>query len=156
MATGRAKRVATRDAIALVLVTAVGGTLAMACDTVDLGSPPADVNACRPSPRFFYERVWPEFLSRDYGGKHCGDARCHDVGSPRQLRLTMPTSEPVLPLPPDWAAIYRSVTEQLSCTNPSGSNLLNRPGRADHGGGMLITPGGEETALVQMWVAAPP
>ena len=130
--------------------------LAAACDTVDLGDPPADVNACRPSQRFFIERVWPEFLSQDYGGKRCSDARCHDVASPRELRLPVPTSAPGLPLPPDWLAIYRSATEQMSCANPSTSPLVNRPSVSDHGGGQLITAGGAETTLIQMWVSAPP
>ena len=78
---------------------------------------PADINACRPDQRFFYERVWPEFLGREDGGKHCNDSGCHDSGSPRQLRIPAPTSVPMLPLPPDWAAAYKSVTEQMSCTN---------------------------------------
>ena len=46
----------------------------------------------RPSQTFFVEQVWPNFLSKDYGGKHCSDASCHDAGSGRQLVLTPPTS----------------------------------------------------------------
>ena len=156
MGTGQAKRV---PALGAILAAPLLGALTVGsagCDTVDLGSPPADVNACRPSQRFFYERVWPEYLSKDYGGKRCSDSRCHDVASPRQLRLPPPTSAPVLPLPPDWAAIYRSATEQLSCTNPSTSNLINRPSSSGHGGGQLFTLGGEESALIEMWVSAPP
>ena len=157
MGTGQANRV---PALSAILAVALLGTLTVwpgaGCDTVDLGDPPADVNACRPSQRFFYERVWPEFLSKDYGGKHCSDSRCHDVASPRQLRLPPPTSAPMLPLPPDWAAIYKSATEQLSCTSPSTSTLINRPSSAGHGGGQLFTLGGEESTLIQMWVTAPP
>jgi hypothetical protein len=130
--------------------------LGLACDTVELGTPPADVNACRPSQRFFHERIWPEFLAKDYGGKRCGDSRCHDSASPRQLRLAAPTSMPTVPLPPDWAAAYKAATEQMFCTNASASPLVNRPSRVDHGGGQLISAGGEETTLVQMWVEAPP
>ena len=44
----------------------------------------------------------------------------------------------------------------MSCTNPSTSNLINRPSSPNHGGGQLITLGGEESTLIQMWVAAPP
>jgi hypothetical protein len=72
-----------------------------ACDTVDVGDPPADVNACRPSQRFFYERIWPEFLGKDHGGKHCSDSRCHDASSSRLLVLPPPQSIPDLPLPSD-------------------------------------------------------
>src|SRR5207253_5779326 len=50
--------------------------LVCACDTVDLGPALADVNACRPSQSFFTEQIWPNFLAKDYGGKHCYDARC--------------------------------------------------------------------------------
>jgi hypothetical protein len=156
MGTGHANRVPALGAILAALLLGALTVGAAGCDTVDLGSPPADVNACRPSQQFFYERVWPEFLSKDYGGKHCSDSRCHDVASPRQLRLPAPTSTPMLPLPPDWAAIYRSATEQLSCTNPSTSNLINRPSSSGHGGGQLFTLGGEESTLIQMWVSAPP
>ena len=55
------------------------GTLAaaaVACETVDLGPPPADVNACRPSQAFFIEQIWPNFLAKEYdGGKHCSADR---------------------------------------------------------------------------------
>jgi hypothetical protein len=127
---------------------------AIGCDTVDLGSPPADLNACRPDQKFFYERVWPEFLGREVSGKRCNDSGCHDSASPRQLRIPDPTSAPMLPLPPDWAAAYKAVTEQMSCTNVAGSPLLDRPSRADHGGGKLIEPEGAEAMLLRMWVDA--
>jgi hypothetical protein len=123
---------------------------------VDLGTPPADLNACRPSQRFFVEQVWPNFLAKDYGGRRCSDARCHDAGSGRQLVLTPPTSAPAVPLPPDWEAVYRSVSEQTQCTNVRSSPILTRPdGRQTHGGGMLIQPDGPEATVVQMWVTAP-
>jgi hypothetical protein len=127
---------------------------ASACDTVDLGVPPADVNGCRPSQQFFYEHIWPEFLGADHGGKHCSDTRCHDASSPRLLLLPVPTSPPGLPLPSDWAAVYKAATEQMFCTNVSASPLLVRPSSADHGGGMLIEANGPEATLVRMWVEA--
>src|SRR5262245_16464590 len=92
-----------------------------ACDTVDLGTSPAEVNACRPSQQFYYERIWPEFLSRDFAGKHCSDSGCHHPSSARHLVLPTPTSTPTLPLPADWAAIYRSTANQMSCTNAGAS-----------------------------------
>jgi hypothetical protein len=126
------------------------------CNTVDVGPPLADVNACRPSPSFFVEQIWPNFLTKSYDGpKHCGDASCHDAGSGRQLVLTAPTSMGTVPLPADWAAVYKSVTEQLLCTNVESSPLLTRPdGRQTHGGGKLIDPQGAEATLVKMWVNA--
>ena len=130
--------------------------LLAACNTVDVGPPLADVNACRPSPAFFVEQIWPNFLSKEYeGGKHCSDRSCHDAGSGRQLVLTPPQSAGTIPLPPDWAVIYRSTTEQLLCTNIESSPLLARPdGRQTHGGMKLIEPNGPEATLVKMWVNA--
>jgi hypothetical protein len=136
---------------AAAAIAALGG---WACETVDLGSPPADINACRPDPQFFYDRVWPEYLGREVSGKRCNDSGCHDSGSPRQLRIPAPTSTPSLPLPADWAAAYKSVTEQMSCTNVSSSPLVDRPSRLDHGGGKLIEPDGPEVELIRMWVEA--
>jgi hypothetical protein len=125
-----------------------------ACDTVDLGKPPADVNACRPSQQFFYERIWPEFLGKDHGGKHCSDARCHDAASPRFLLLPPPQTAGTLPLPPDWAAVYKAATEQMFCTNAGASPLLTKPSaQTSHAGGKLIEPDGPEAALIREWVA---
>ena len=42
--------------------------LVAGCNTVDVGPPLADVNACRPSPTFFVEQVWPNFLAQDHNG----------------------------------------------------------------------------------------
>lgn len=124
-----------------------------ACGSVDPGNAPADINACRPDRTFFYQRVWPEFLDKEYQGKRCADSRCHDRVSGRQLIIIPPTSAPGLPLPADWEALYKSVTEQLQCTNVSGSQLLTRPdGRQTHGGGKLIEPEGPEAAVVRAWV----
>ena len=50
----------------------------------------------------------------------------------------------MLPLPPDWAAVYKSATEQMFCTNATQQPADGRPSRADHGGGKLIEPDGPE------------
>jgi len=129
--------------------------LGAACNTVDVGPPLADVNACRPSQAFFIEQVWPNFLAKDYGGKRCSDRGCHDAGSGRQLVLTPPQSAATVPLPADWAQVYRSTTEQLLCTNVESSPLLTRPdGRQTHGGQKLIEPNGPEATRVKMWINA--
>jgi hypothetical protein len=146
--------------VALVILGACGlAGLVAGCDTVDLGEPPADVNACRPSETFFVERVWPEFLSRDFAGKRCSDSGCHDAASARRLRLPAPSSPPGLPLPADWGLVYRSATDQLICTSPGASPLITKPsGQASHGGNLLaaplIEPDGPEAALVRAWVEA--
>lgn len=129
----------------------------LGCGTVDLGDPPADVNRCRPDRAFFVQRVWPEFLDKASpvdGSKRCTDRGCHDASSGRQLVLTRPTSPPGVPLPPDWDAVYKSVTNQMSCTDVAASELLTKPdGRVPHGGGRLIAPNGPEAQLVRQWVA---
>ena len=141
--------------IAQIVALAAAGFTPAACDTVAIGPPLADVNACRPSPAFFIDQVWPNFLAKDYGGKRCSDARCHDVGSGRLLVLAPPTSQPAIPLPPDWAAVYKSASEQTECTHVRSSALLARPaGLQTHGGGKLIDVDGPEAVILQMWVAA--
>jgi hypothetical protein len=143
----------------VAVLVALAGTLAAGCSTVDLGDPPADVNACRPSQDFFANGgLWDMFLDKDYGGKHCKDAACHGVGAGRPLSLKAPmTMSPVpLPLPADWMANYISVTEQMQCTNVHSSPLLTNPaGIVTHGGGKLIQPDGPEATLIEMWVTAP-
>jgi hypothetical protein len=139
----------------LGLVAALLGGLTLACDTVDLGIPPPGVNACRPSQQFFLERIWPEFLTKDYAGKRCGDAGCHDAASPRVLRLPPPSSPASLPLPSDWLLVYTAAAEQMSCTDAANSLLLNRPSSLGHGGGRLIELDGAEAMLLKAWVTAP-
>jgi len=143
----------------LSLSAALAGVLAVGCSTVDLGDPPADVNACRPSQDFFANGgVWDMFLNKDYSGKHCSDAACHGAGAGRPLSLTVPmTMSPVpLPLPADWMANYISATEQMQCSNVHSSPLLTNPaGLVTHGGGKLIDPISPEATLLEMWVTAP-
>ena len=129
-------------------------SLPLACDTVALGPPPPEVNACRPSEAFFYERIWPEFLGKDYGGQSCSDRACHDAASASLLVLPAPQSAPGLPLPPDWRLAYRSAADQLFCTNAAASPLITRPSQSGHAGGALIDPAGPEAALVRAWVEA--
>lgn len=125
------------------------------CGTVDLGTPPADINTCRPSQAFFASRVWPELLDRDYGGKKCGDARCHGLTSGRALIVVAPTSVPMVPLPEDWMQVYRSASSQLQCTDVAQSALIMKiDGRQSHAGGKLVEPGGPETTMLRMWVDA--
>jgi len=139
-----------------IAAASLAAVLAARCDTVDLGVPPAGVNACRPGQQFFIEQVWPNVLAKDYGGKHCYDSRCHDAGSGRQLVLTPPTSAAAIPFPPDWQAIYTSAAEQMQCSNVRASELLTRAsGLRTHGGGRLFDPNGPEATLLQMWVSQP-
>ena len=127
-----------------------------ACSSVDLGEPPADVNACRPSQTFFVDQIWPNFLDKSYGGRRCADGACHAASAGRPLSLVEPTSPGTLPLMLEWAANYRSVTENMQCSNVRASALLTNPsGQVTHGGGKLIEPNGDEATLIEMWVTAP-
>ena len=135
---------------ALVLVLGVG------CDTVDLGTPPADVNACRPSQAYFVETIWPMVLDVDYGGKRCNDSGCHDLASGRPLTLVAPVLPSALPLPMDWANNYRSTTEQMNCSNVGASALIMFPtGQRPHGGQTLFAPDSEQVTLIKAWISAP-
>jgi hypothetical protein len=142
-------------ALTLPACVVVAGAIG-ACSTVDLGSPPADVNACRPSEKFFAERIWPEFLAKDYGAHRCTNAGCHGQGSPREMVLAAPADGvPSLPLSPEWAAVYVAAANQMLCTDAAGSRLIGRPSSPDHGPGVrLIEADGMEAGLVKMWVAA--
>lgn len=159
-----------RPALGDLAVAAVATMLACAaigagCTSVELGDPPADVNACRPSQNYFANgamagSIWFDFLTKDYSGKKCGDATCHDSSTGRSLALRDPEpftagSVPI-PLPPIWAANYRSATENMQCSNVKTSPLLMNPaGLVTHGGKKLIEPDGPEADLIIGWVTAP-
>jgi hypothetical protein len=130
--------------------------LAAGCDTVDLGTPPADVNACRPSQQYFIDTIWPMVLDVDYGGKRCNDSGCHDRTSGRPLTLVNPVVPGALPLPMDWANNYRSTTEQMNCANVESSPLIMFPtGQRVHGGKTLFASDSNEVTLIKAWISAP-
>lgn len=148
----------------LLAAAALPALVAVACETVDLGLPPADINACRPSQDFFVKEIWPNFLNKDYGGKHCWDSTCHGDLAPNALDLIKvpdydPTDRnmlPPLPLMGDFATNYVTVTEEMNCSNVAASKLLEYPaGIRVHGGGKLIEPDGPEATLIKMWISQP-
>ena len=139
-----------------LLVAAVPLLMAVACETVYLGEPPSDINACRPSQQFFVDEIWPNFLAKDYGGVHCYDSTCHGGLAPNALDLIVPTATPAIPLTGDWANNYRTSTEEMNCSNVAASKLLEFPsGLKVHGGGKLIEPDGPEATLIKMWISQP-
>jgi hypothetical protein len=146
-----------------VLLALSSALLGAACQTVDLGAPPADVNACRPSQSFFVTDVWPKVLAMSYGGKHCFDSSCHDVASGKSLALVadpMPAIDatmPIpLPLPGDWATNYISASEQMSCSDVTASSLILFPtATRAHGGNKLFDAASPEVTTLETWVTAP-
>ena len=148
-----------RAQLAMILLGAAAGAIA-ACRTVDLGTPPADLNACRPSQFFFVSDIWTNVLSKDYGGKHCYDAGCHDAGSGRPLTLIPvagggggPGDAGVpLPLTGAMAANYVSAAEQMNCSNAATSDLLLLPtNQRTHGGQQLFPPISDEAQAIRDW-----
>ena len=154
-----------RAALAVAALLGAAG-----CQTVDLGAPPADVNACEPSVQYFITNVWPMFLSMDYGGKHCFDSGCHDLGSRTPLTLTdisasiatiPPPPAPLPnPLPPDVEADYTQASQQMNCSDVADSKLLIFPENIQvHGGGQLIDPNSQQATdtlkLLETWVNSP-
>jgi hypothetical protein len=135
----------------------------LGCETVDLGAPPADVNACEPGQQWFVSEIWPQFLGADYNGKHCYDSNCHGLGSSTQMTLIDITAElaalptpPPDPLPMDVLADYTQAAQQMNCSDPGDSTLLILPeGRQVHGGNTLIMADGPEAMLVVQWVNMP-
>ena len=150
-------------AIGWVSVVALSaGAAGAGCSTVELGDPPADVNACRPSQQFFYERVCPEYLAASYGGKTCMDASCHGSMSNSALKITLAScSEDAPPSIPfvggsNWLSSYLSASRVMNCTDVTGAALYTNPsGQAMHPGGKLFEPGGPEFDLLQAWVTSP-
>lgn len=145
-----------------LLAMAVPALVALGCETVDLGEPPADVNACRPSQQYFVQEIWPNLLAKDGypNGVHCYDASCHGALAPNALDLINvpydPNNPPPIPLTGDWAANYTTTTEEMSCSNVASSKLIELPaGLKVHGGGKLIEPDGPEATLIKAWISAP-
>lgn len=139
-----------------------GGIAASGCGTIDNGDPPADVNACRPSQQFFYERICPEYLAMSYGGKTCMDSGCHDTKTTSFFKITLTSctqdAPPTVPFVggSPWLDSYISATKAMNCTDVDGAALYTRPsGQAAHGGGKLFEPGGPEFSLLQEWVMPP-
>lgn len=144
-----------RAGLGLMLAAAALGA-GLGCQTVDLGAPPADVNACQPGQQWFIDMVWPNFLGADYNGKHCYDSTCHGPGSTTAMTLTNPVEPGVLPFPMDWQNNYTQAAQRMNCSDAADSALLILPeGVQVHGGGMLIMPNGPEATLVEQWVTKP-
>jgi hypothetical protein len=152
--------------VAVAGACALGSALGLAsCETVDLGAPPADVNACRPSQNFFYKEIWPNVLNFDYGGKHCWDAKCHDPGSGRRPTfIPMPKPTPMVdangdlaePLMGDWEANYRNAAEEMNCSSVGASLLIEYgEGGMGHPGGALFKNTDAQETKLRMWVTAP-
>jgi len=145
----------SRAGLGLMLAAAALG-VGLGCQTVDLGAPPADVNACQPGQQWFIDMVWPNFLGADYNGKHCYDSTCHGPGSTTAMTLTNPIEPGVLPFPTDWQNNYTQAAQRMNCSDAADSALLILPeGVQVHGGGMLIMPSGPEATLVEQWVTKP-
>lgn len=148
-----------RRALAAIGAAWLGATT-FGCGVVDVGAPPADINACRPDQRYFVETVWPTYLTADYGGKTCADATCHGAMSGNGLHLVTPTSTPSYPLlaGTDWYAAYLSASQEMTCTDVNGSKLYEYPSGliSSHGGGMLFAAGGPEFTLLMKWVMPGP
>jgi hypothetical protein len=157
-----ARRASSLGLLSLALLAAP------ACHSVDLGSPPADVNACRPSQAYFATNIAPDVLFKDYaGGKHCYDSACHGDASNNSLKLTLPAmptayaadggTAPPNPLPmTDWMPDYLATAQQMNCTNETASKLYRLPtGLQTHGGGMLFPSNGPEATEILMWVSQP-
>jgi hypothetical protein len=152
-------------------VLAVPLLVAVGCETVDLGQPPSDINACRPSQSYFVgsvddagvsRSVWVDVLDKDYGGVRCHDSACHGAASTNSLKLMFPTCAPPgcvppIPLTQEWEANYRSAAEQMNCSNIMASKLLEYPaGLKTHFGGKLFEPTGPEADIIIGWVGALP
>jgi hypothetical protein len=149
----------SRGGVSLALAAAALGA-ALGCQTVDLGTPPADVNACEPGQQWFIDQVWPNFLGATYNNGvndvHCYDSNCHGPSPKGQLSLIVPVEPGAIPFPADWANNYLSASKLMNCSDPADSRLLILPeGGQVHGGGTLIMANGPEAMVVEQWVTMP-
>jgi hypothetical protein len=167
---------------ALLLLAAAAPALAGAgCYTVDLGMPPSDINACRPSQSYYVygtsadggvsdadsnQGIWTEVLTHDFGGRHCVDTACHGSGSTNSLKLAtsncqpfnaaMPCNPPI-PLTQEWADDYRATAEQMNCSSVMASKLLAKPtGQLNHFPGKLFDLTDKQAGVIIGWVGALP
>ena len=136
---------------------------AAGCSSVDLGTPPADVNACRPGQQFFVDEIWPNVIDKSYNGKKCSDSGCHGPATTTRLRFVPVPPPQAPPLPPvpvplvgEWAANYIFASESMQCTNAMGSGLYLKPtNQVVHSGGKLFERDSLEAAAILMWVTQP-
>jgi hypothetical protein len=144
----------------LAAFSLLGAVTLLGCQTVDLGTPPADVNLCEPGQMWFVTQIWPNFLGQDYNGVHCYDSNCHGPNPKGALALINSTPPMTFPLQMEWAANYASATHLMNCSDPMDSRLIALPeGKQTHGGGMLIDPSSAQgiqiNMLLNMWVTQP-
>lgn len=167
-----------RASVIWLAAAAAPALVGAGCETVNLGNPPADINACRPSQDYYVGNptatdggqnggIWSNVLDHDYGGgKKCTNTACHGAGSTNSLKLMTPTGciPPApgcvvpIPLTQEWAANYRATAEQMNCSNVTASRLLASPGGlVPHGGQMLFdATTSPEAQLIIGWVGAFP
>jgi hypothetical protein len=158
---GLANVVLRNAVVALAAALGAAGGL-QACQTVDLGSPPADVNACRPSEQFFVDEIWPNVIAQSYGGKHCYDATCHDPGTGRRPSFIANPQPPLtpgqpipVPLPDDWAMNYLKAADEMNCSSVGNSALIEYgEGGMGHPGGALFKNTDPQETTLRMWVTA--
>lgn len=140
---------------ALMIGLSFGAAVPAGCESVDLGAPPAGLNACRPSQQFFLDEISLNVLEKDHGGRTCSDGGCHDGASGR-LFTYIPAGPGTLPLTGPWEANYLSASNQMNCSNVGASLLLTKPTEAVlHGGRRLFEPNAPEAELIRMWVSQP-
>jgi hypothetical protein len=129
-----------------------------ACETVDVGPDTVPGPGCIAKPEFFVSDVWPQFFDRYM----CGRSDCHDASSGHGYFLLqsvagVPAPQPNDPLsvwPAAWQANFQAVESNLSCANPTSSQVLVVPeGRGQpHPPGVVVTDPNSADDLFRMWL----
>jgi hypothetical protein len=153
MLRGEVRLFATFSSLTLVASAALWGC------TIDPGpdvGPPAGCNA--PAP-FFVTDMWPKYFSQYM----CGQSDCHDSATGHGYFRLQDVSavaapdpnSPVSTWPPEWQANFNNVTQNISCTAPTDSDVDAIPsGRGTpHPPGDIVTDHAGADALFTMWLS---
>ncbi len=145
--------------VAFIVATTAACAALFGCGTIDPGPDVMPPAGCDAPPAFFVTDVWPKFFVQ----YQCGRSDCHDAATGHGFFRLQPVAavaapDPSAPLstwPDAWQANFRAVQQNLSCSNPTSSEVLAVPtGRGEpHPAGTVVTdiPGAD--ALFTMWLS---
>ena len=150
-------RAEVRPIASFMGLTAVAAAALWGC-TIDPGPDVQAPAGCNAPPAFFVTDVWPKYFQA-YG---CGKSDCHDSATGHGFFRLQDVSgvaapDPMAPVstwPPQWQANFMAVEQNLSCSSPTGSDVLAIPsGRATpHPPGDVVTDHAGADALFTMWL----
>lgn len=133
-------RLSAKRGLACAVITLLAG-----CPTVELGDTPTEIGLCNPAGgvAYFEQQIWPNIVTRSFGGRTCAQAGCHIAGG---NGLDYPAVV-------DYPSAYRRTQLYLNCGTPAASLFLTKPlaGIDPHGGGDLFPNGDPSVQVFLDW-----